>query len=501
MTPEERLHAFHTHGEDVQKYEIVPIHWPRLQRRGADAGTGIRMKAFGEDIKLWLSPTEGTLVGHDTPVYSLEQRTSGPHFLRHKNVIKNLEYYEDLKKSAVVVVSRTAENTRRIVGTVGSRNLIIAPIPERLIKKVRRQRQYVDNISETERDDHHYHIVYKKSLARGKVQYLKAPKVNSPPAQPSSIPDVVYPEVLVVVANDLHEKLGGTIPQTVAYMIAFWNGVDLKYRSLENPKFRLNIAGIVVSKDDKALTYITQHKYRGESLIGDDVWRASGDYWLAQENHIPFDSYDVLVTITSHPICRYDKGTNYCRPGTDGLAMSGGACNVRKVYRAANTKVSLVRDLGGFDGIHGAAHELGHLFGAEHDGTENTECSMADGHIMNPTIPFSRSPDWSNCTLKDFQRFLNKNPVCLYNNPIQRSVLPRYLPGKFMDADAQCMKFVGTKACTVDYRICGRLGCVIEGDDKFCTQILGGAADGTSCGPDHICLHGRCIEESSIWQH
>ena len=29
-------------------------------------------------------------------------------------------------------------------------------------------------------------------------------------------------------------------------MIAFWNGVDLLYRDLKDPKIRLNIAGIVV---------------------------------------------------------------------------------------------------------------------------------------------------------------------------------------------------------------------------------------------------------------
>lgn len=31
------------------------------------------------------------------------------------------------------------------------------------------------------------------------------------------------------------------------YVAAFWNGVDLRYREIEDPKIRLNIFGIVVN--------------------------------------------------------------------------------------------------------------------------------------------------------------------------------------------------------------------------------------------------------------
>lgn len=67
-----------------------------------------------------------------------------------------------------------------------------------------------------------------------------------------------------------------------------------------------------------------------------------------------------------------------------------------------------------------------------------------------------------------------------------------------MDADEQCKRFAGTRACNIDYSICGRLGCVIEGDSKYCIQILGGAADGTTCGSGQICLHGRCLDEEDV---
>lgn len=32
----------------------------------------------------------------------------------------------------------------------------------------------------------------------------------------------------------------------IVYLVSFWNGVDLRYRSFDKPKIRLNIAGIII---------------------------------------------------------------------------------------------------------------------------------------------------------------------------------------------------------------------------------------------------------------
>lgn len=37
------------------------------------------------------------------------------------------------------------------------------------------------------------------------------------------------------------------IVSLAAYMAAFWNGVDLRFRQLKDPEVRLNIAGLVIA--------------------------------------------------------------------------------------------------------------------------------------------------------------------------------------------------------------------------------------------------------------
>lgn len=60
---------------------------------------------------------------------------------------------------------------------------------------------------------------------------------------------MVYPEILVVVGYDLLVPLmRRSVIEVVPYILAFWNGVDMLYRNLENPKYRINIAGILMAQ-------------------------------------------------------------------------------------------------------------------------------------------------------------------------------------------------------------------------------------------------------------
>lgn len=62
-----------------------------------------------------------------------------------------------------------------------------------------------------------------------------------------SVPDTLYPEILVIIDHSLYKLFQKNIYKMVSYLLAFWNGVDMKYRSLMNPKYRLNIAGIILA--------------------------------------------------------------------------------------------------------------------------------------------------------------------------------------------------------------------------------------------------------------
>lgn len=61
-------------------------------------------------------------------------------------------------------------------------------------------------------------------------------------------PFVIYPEILVIVDYDGYRLHGGDNLQVKRYFVSFWNGVDLRYKSLKGPKVRISIAGIIISR-------------------------------------------------------------------------------------------------------------------------------------------------------------------------------------------------------------------------------------------------------------
>lgn len=61
-------------------------------------------------------------------------------------------------------------------------------------------------------------------------------------------PYTIYPEILVIVDYDGYRLHGGDNLQIKRYFISFWNGVDLRYKSLKGPKIRVSIAGIIISR-------------------------------------------------------------------------------------------------------------------------------------------------------------------------------------------------------------------------------------------------------------
>lgn len=44
-----------------------------------------------------------------------------------------------------------------------------------------------------------------------------------------------------------YRAIGKSVEEAARYVLAFWNAVDLRYRLLEEPIIRLNIAGIIIS--------------------------------------------------------------------------------------------------------------------------------------------------------------------------------------------------------------------------------------------------------------
>jgi hypothetical protein len=247
-----------------------------------------------------------------------------------------------------------------------------------------------------------------------------------------------------------------------------------------------------------ATPYLERNRVGRDAIDSAAALTDMGKY-LFRERRLPV--YDIAVAITKYDMCRRRKGGR-CTKGTAGFAYVGGACVVNKRLEKVNS-VAIIEDTGGFSGIIVAAHEVGHLLGAVHDGSPPPsylggpgaeKCQWTDGYIMSDLRHTERGFRWSSCSVSSFHHFLNGDTAtCLYNVPHEDDSLPRVLPGKLLTLDAQCRRDRGTSACFKDDRVCAQLFCFDAGSG-YCVAYRP-AAEGSPCGDGQYCLNGRCVAE------
>ncbi|XP_070068591.1 A disintegrin and metalloproteinase with thrombospondin motifs like isoform X3 [Drosophila takahashii] len=497
----------------------------------------VSFSAFGQHLNLSLRATQGLFKGapHQLRMWTVGSEPNATHGLdlqeiahqeHHKNEVG--EVFQDEKNMAAILMRRHMETGDLIMeGSIGH-DLVIKPLPHEL----------------SPHPEESHHIIYKREasaaeeqlsdfafmepddlLASEKLERLQRRQRRSPRSAPSSpdfedlndedegaletepqvaesrtrsrrqAPYIIYPEVLVIVDYDGYRLHGGDNLQVKRYFISFWNGVDLRYRLLKGPRIRISIAGIIISRGRDATPYLERNRVGRDAIDSAAALTDMGKY-LFRERRLPV--YDIAVAITKYDMCRRRKGGR-CTKGTAGFAYVGGACVVNKRLEKVNS-VAIIEDTGGFSGIIVAAHEVGHLLGAVHDGSPPPSylggpgaqrCRWEDGYIMSDLRHTERGFRWSACTVQSFHHFLNGDTAtCLHNAPHEDSALGRSLPGTLLSLDAQCRRDRGTYACFKDERVCAQLFC-FDAQTGYCVAYRP-AAEGSACGNGYHCLDGRC---------
>ncbi|CAD6241010.1 GSCOCG00009064001-RA-CDS, partial [Cotesia congregata] len=220
-------------------------------------------------------------------------------------------------------------------------------------------------------------------------------------------PDVIYPEILVIVDYELYASFD-TLNELISRLYAFWEGVDQLYAPLSNPKFKLSIAGVLVPTDPDVFEFLkgSSSFFSWSSGFDYEDVKYSMDSWLYKyKATFSDDDYDLFVIMTP-------SRDNALFSTTIGLATVGGVCNIDN-YSQRLSRGAIIFETPNFKDTLTAAHELGHLFGLHHDG----DVGCGNKNIMSE-INEKYNTEWSSCSQEGLRQYLsNYEPTCLYNKP------------------------------------------------------------------------------------
>ncbi|NXC29407.1 ATS7 metalloproteinase, partial [Campylorhamphus procurvoides] len=194
--------------------------------------------------------------------------------------------------------------------------------------------------------------------------------------------------------------------------------------------------------------------------------------------------HDVAVLLTRKDICAAMN-----RPcETLGLSHVAGMC---QPHRSCN-----INEDTGLPLAFTVAHELGHSFGIQHDGSSN-DCEPVGKRpfIMSPQLLYDTSPlTWSRCSREYITRFLDRGwGLCLDDPPAQEVLdFPLVPPGVLYDVGHQCRLQYGPYSTFCDDMdsVCNTLWCTVG---NTCHSKLDAAVDGTACGENKWCFNGECV--------
>uniref|UniRef100_A0A8C3CHR3 ADAM metallopeptidase with thrombospondin type 1 motif 7 n=1 Tax=Cairina moschata TaxID=8855 RepID=A0A8C3CHR3_CAIMO len=194
--------------------------------------------------------------------------------------------------------------------------------------------------------------------------------------------------------------------------------------------------------------------------------------------------HDVAVLLTRKDICAAMN-----RPcETLGLSHVAGMC---QPHRSCN-----INEDTGLPLAFTVAHELGHSFGIQHDGSSN-DCEPVGKRpfIMSPQLLYDTSPlTWSRCSREYITRFLDRGWGLCLDDPPAREVLdfPLVPPGVLYDVGHQCRLQYGAYSTFCDDMdsVCNTLWCTVG---TTCHSKLDAAVDGTACGENKWCFNGECV--------
>ncbi|XP_023317051.1 uncharacterized protein LOC111694187 [Trichogramma pretiosum] len=516
MTKKEIKSVFGVDHNNVPnlEYEVVPV-YHTLDGNEKKSAKSMNFKAFKRNYTLQLQKNDGVLIGSETPIYIARISPKNESAIIYEKMKfplpKDLKLYHDVHERSSIITHKGQEDNRLHINGIIEDGIHLRSLPSRVHEKVIEYKKKFEpnfkSVLHSTRSPLTYHVAIKSNYTYKPKQY-KSFKSSSAIQNyfgvhtqgrikrhsdiPPIIDNTVYPKILVTLDYEYYQLFHDDVNELAKYMIAFWNGVDLKFRSMFDPEVRLNVAGFILPKEPKAVYYMIENHRHSGTILTEETVESIGRYFKHMTD-IPHENYDVIVGLTNRNL----TDSTYIDPLSEikGIAQIAGTC-----FRGLNAAVLVDAGLG--TGIHNAAHELAHTFDVHHDGPEAEEasgenCDWNDGYIMSYKRKNTNFFYWSNCSIVAMQKFFNdpSRSACVRHKPNPGKLFPSIYPGHVVSRNKQCLRYTDDKKFFAEKSSqsnCMNLTCIKYYPDIIMYRHVI-PLDGTYCGEGKSCFGGECI--------
>ncbi|KAK7452809.1 hypothetical protein BaRGS_00039708 [Batillaria attramentaria] len=428
------------------------------------------------------------------PLYTLNNNYNGKQTIQRRNANNTKEFaiYQDQQHGAIFAVAKGRDQQGRpqfnIEGVLHSHGKVFDVRSTRR-QNPRQRHRYPRNANSDDLENANNNSLNNTDRVFQGVQVKNVTGLHEQHTsrRKRAITQDVYIDVVALVDFAAYkytettewEKQQDALNNIRQYYALVISGVDLLYKSIDalgvlGYTIHVRLSDIIVATCGLSSLWTEQLRTPQDTVDGDLAlgnltdWAANTDLLLTYDHLMLFTGYDLTMEEPSGP-----------NTGLLGLAWLGTACET------SGYASSIVEDLGGFECIGTAAHELGHGLFAYHDGAANS-CDSIDRYVMAEYAIGSQTPQdelnpwsFSTCSAQYFDDYFvtllstSRGQQCLYNSLAVDGDVPdvsSQMPGQLYDVDEQCRLIYGT-------------------DSYFCRTVI-------ICY-NEWCVGGECVYDSA----
>ncbi|KAK8757152.1 hypothetical protein V5799_000145 [Amblyomma americanum] len=307
-------------------------------------------------------------------------------------------------------------------------------------------------------------------------------------------PPTEFTVEVFIVADTKHHRYFNETRQFITYLCVMINSVNLRFAEMNHPKVKLMLTGTEENWDETFLRGNSQYTHDTQTLS------AFKDYAKLKKSN--FGTPDVVFFFTGRDVVTDDENGKLSTNGL-GIAYLGGICT--------DAYVGLGEDRPGYyNGMFTFSHEMGHLLGAQHDGSSKValvpgyvgseRCSWEAGYMMSYKDKGPNHQRFSECSLQQMSLVIAyRGKTCWVVLSVGEEEVDLY-PGEVISIEKTCRNVFPEQNRVSAQMIYPKpdeckLKCsyqVERGQYIYTYSRNATAPDYAPCGEKKVCVRGYC---------